>query len=70
MLVTPTPWTMTAHELLSQGPATTIMSAPPVVATSPLAQFAWTSSGDVTFQCSLQPAAATSTAYRACSSPM
>ncbi len=58
------------NPLLLQGPATTMTSAPPAVITSPLAQFAWTSSGDVTFQCSLQPAAAAATAYQTCSSPM
>ena len=53
-----------------QGAATTMTSAPPPVTTTPLAQLAWSSSGDVTFQCSLQPAAASSPAYQQCSSPM
>ena len=52
-----------------QGPATVMTSAPAAVTTSALAQFAWTSSGDVAFQCSLQPASAASPAYEQCSSP-
>ena len=50
-------------------PSVVINAAPPLVSASPLAQFAFTSSGDVAFECSLRLASSTAILFSACISP-